>query len=179
MSPNTPVEDALLDFYLMLSEAGSPLYLFEEVVGFMGKHTGHTFQKGVTLPCQETLIKQMQQQHRLSIAEKCGANKQWEQSKAPLTVRYEIHKSPRQEYSNQLAEQTMSPNNLVVCHLIMVQRNGEKWSWITSGSHTSIGIHWHPFGVLEADDYRQNNRLRFGNKLIFVNYIYMHKKEFK
>jgi hypothetical protein len=30
---------------------------------------------------------------RLSIAEKCGANNQREQSKAPLTVRYEIHTS--------------------------------------------------------------------------------------
>jgi hypothetical protein len=28
----------------MLSEAGSPLYLFDEVVGFMEKHAGHTFQ---------------------------------------------------------------------------------------------------------------------------------------
>jgi hypothetical protein len=37
---------------------------------------------------------------------------------------------------------------------LMVQRDGEKWSWITSGNHTSIGIDWHPFGVLEADDYR-------------------------
>jgi hypothetical protein len=44
---------------------------------------------------------------------------------------------------------------------------------------TLFGIHWHPFGVLEADDYRQNNHLRFGNNLIFVNYIYMNKKEFK
>jgi hypothetical protein len=77
------------------------------------------------------------------------------------------------------AEQAMLPNNSVVFHLIMVQRNGEKRSWITSGSHTSISIHWHQFGVLEADDYRQNNRLRFGDKLIFVNYIYMNKKEFK
>jgi hypothetical protein len=50
MSPNTPVEDALLDLYLMLSEARSPLYLFDKVVGFMEKHAGHTFQKGVTLP---------------------------------------------------------------------------------------------------------------------------------
>jgi hypothetical protein len=50
MSPNTPVEDALLDLYLMLSEAGSPLYLFDEVVGFVEKHAGRTFQKGVTLP---------------------------------------------------------------------------------------------------------------------------------
>jgi hypothetical protein len=65
MSPNTPVEDVLLDLYLMLLEAGSPLYFFDEVVGFMEKHTGHTFQKGVTLPCQETLIKQMQQQHNV------------------------------------------------------------------------------------------------------------------
>jgi hypothetical protein len=58
--------------------------------------------------------------------------------------------------------------------VLLVQRNGEKWSWITSGGHTSIGIHWHPFGVLEADDYRQNNHLRFGDKLIFVHYIYIH-----
>jgi hypothetical protein len=57
MSPNTPVEDALLDLYLMLSKAGSPPYLFYEVVGFMEKHAGHTFQKGVMLPHQETLIK--------------------------------------------------------------------------------------------------------------------------
>jgi hypothetical protein len=34
----------------MLSEAGSPLYLFDEVVGFVEKQAGHTFQKGVTLP---------------------------------------------------------------------------------------------------------------------------------
>jgi hypothetical protein len=61
----------------------------------------------------------------------------------------------------------------------MVQRNGKKQSWITSGSHTSIGIDWYPFGVLEADDYRQNNRLRFGDKLIFVSYIYMNKKEYQ
>jgi hypothetical protein len=60
---------------------------------------------------------------RLSIAEKCGANNGQEQSKAPLTVRYEIHTSPRQEYSNRFAEQTMSPNNSVVFHLIMT----EKW----------------------------------------------------
>jgi hypothetical protein len=65
MSPNTPVEDALLDLYLMLSKAGSPLYLFNEIVSFMEKHTGHTFQMGVTLPHQETLIKQMQQKHNV------------------------------------------------------------------------------------------------------------------
>jgi hypothetical protein len=94
---------------------------------------------------------------RLSIAQKRAANNQQEQSKAPLTVQYEIHTSPRQEYSNRFAEQNMLPNNSVVFHLIMVQRNGEKRSWITSGSHTLIGIHWHPFGVLEADDYCQNN----------------------
>jgi hypothetical protein len=51
MSPNTPVEDALLDVYLMLLEAGSPLYLLDEVVGFVEKHAGRTFKKGVTLPC--------------------------------------------------------------------------------------------------------------------------------
>jgi hypothetical protein len=57
MSPNTPTEDALLDLYLMLSKAGSPLYLFDDIVGFMEKHAGRTFHKGVTLPHQETLIK--------------------------------------------------------------------------------------------------------------------------
>jgi hypothetical protein len=49
----------------------------------------------------------------------------------------------------------MSPNNSVAFHLIMVLREGEKWSWITSGGHTSISIEWHPFGVLKADDYCQ------------------------
>jgi hypothetical protein len=43
-SPNTPVEDALLDLYLMLLKARSPLYLFNEIVGFMEKHARHTLQ---------------------------------------------------------------------------------------------------------------------------------------
>jgi hypothetical protein len=42
-------------------------------------------------------------------------------------------------------------------------------------SHTLIGIDWHPFGVLEADDYIQNNRWQFGNQLLFINYIFMKK----
>jgi hypothetical protein len=67
MSPNTPVEDALFDLYLMLSKAGSLLYLFDKVVGFVEKHARHTFQKGVTLPRQETLIKPMQQKHNYCI----------------------------------------------------------------------------------------------------------------
>jgi hypothetical protein len=33
MSPNTPTEDVLLDLYLMLSKAGSPLYLFNDPEG--------------------------------------------------------------------------------------------------------------------------------------------------
>jgi hypothetical protein len=61
----------------------------------------------------------------------------------------------------------------------MEQRDGKKESWISSRGHTSISIDCHPFGVLEADVYRQNNHLGFGNKLIFVKYIYMNKKEFK
>jgi hypothetical protein len=65
MSPITPTEDALLDLYLMLSKAGSPPYLFDEIVGFVEKHAGHTFHKGVTLPHQETLIKLMQQKHNV------------------------------------------------------------------------------------------------------------------
>jgi hypothetical protein len=65
---------------------------------------------------------------RLLIAEKCGANNRQEQSKAPLTVWYEIHTSPSQEYSNRFAKQTMLPNNSVAFHLIMVQKDGEKRS---------------------------------------------------
>jgi hypothetical protein len=65
MSPSTPAEDALLDLYLMLWKSRSPLYLFDEIVGFLEKHTGLTFQKSVTLPCQETLIKHMQQKHNV------------------------------------------------------------------------------------------------------------------
>jgi hypothetical protein len=85
----------------------------------------------------------------------------------------------RSKYSNQFAEQTTLPNNSVALCLIMVQRDGEKQSWITSGGHTLIGIDWHPFGVLEADDYRQNYHWQFGDQLIFINYIFMKKNEFK
>jgi hypothetical protein len=35
MSPNTPTEDALLHLYFMLSKAGSPPHLFDEIVGFV------------------------------------------------------------------------------------------------------------------------------------------------
>jgi hypothetical protein len=94
---------------------------------------------------------------RLSIAEKHGANNQQEQSKAPLTIWYEVHTSAQPQYSNQFAEQTTLPNNSVAFHLIMVQGDGEKWSWITSGGHALIGIDWHLFGVLEAYDYHLNN----------------------
>jgi hypothetical protein len=45
------------------------------------------------------------------------------------------------QYSNRFAEQTTLPNNSVAFCLIMVQRDGEKWSWMTSGGHTLIGIH--------------------------------------
>jgi hypothetical protein len=112
---------------------------------------------------------------RLSIGEKCGANNQQEQSKAPLTVWYEIHTSPSQEYSNRFAEQTMLSNSSVAFHLIMVQRDGEKWSWMTSGGHTLIGTDWHPFGVLDSENYCLNIHLQFGDQLIFINYIFMKK----
>jgi hypothetical protein len=61
----------------------------------------------------------------------------------------------------------------------MVKGYGEKRSWITSGGHTLIGIDWHPFGVLEADDYPQSNLRQFGNQLIFINHIVMKKNELK
>jgi hypothetical protein len=50
MLPTTPAKDALFNLYLILSKAGSLLYLFDEIVGFVAKHVRHTFQKGVTLP---------------------------------------------------------------------------------------------------------------------------------
>jgi hypothetical protein len=56
------------------------------------------------------------------------------------------------QYSNRFEEQTMSPNNLVAFHLILVQRDGEKRSWMISGGPTLIGMDWHPLGVLEADE---------------------------
>jgi hypothetical protein len=83
------------------------------------------------------------------------------------------------QYGNQFAEQTTSPNNSVAFCLIMVQKDGEKRSWMTSGGHTLIGIDWHPFGVSEADNYCQNSLWRFGNQLTFINYIFRKRKEFK
>jgi hypothetical protein len=73
----------------------------------------------------------------------------------------------------------MLPNNSVALHLIMVQRDQEKQFWLTSGSHTLISIDWHPFGLLEADDYCQNNCWQFGDQFIFINYIFMKKIYFK
>jgi hypothetical protein len=34
---------------------------------------------------------------------------------------------------------------------------------MTSGGHTLIGIDWHPFGMLEADNYGPNSLWQFGN----------------
>jgi hypothetical protein len=109
--------------------------------------------------------------------------KQWtgtEQGSPHCSV-WNYHKCPANTAANlgQFAEQTMLPNNSVVLHLIMVQRDGEEWSWITSGGHTLICIDWHPFGVLEADEYCQNYHWQFGDQLIFINYILMNKNEFK
>jgi hypothetical protein len=61
----------------------------------------------------------------------------------------------------------------------MVQRDGEKQSRMTSGGRTLIGIDWHPFGVLEADNNCQNCLWQFGNQLTFINYVFMKEKEFK
>jgi hypothetical protein len=91
------------------------------------------------------------------------------------------HKCPANTAANQgqFVEQTTLPNNSVALRLIMVQGDAEERSWITSGGHTLIGMDWHPFGVLEADEYCQNYHWQFGNQLIFINYILMNKNEFK
>ena len=65
MAPNTQAEDALLDLYIMLSKAGSPLYLFDKVVAYLEKHAGRTFKMGATLPRRETLLKTMRQKHKI------------------------------------------------------------------------------------------------------------------
>jgi hypothetical protein len=99
---------------------------------------------------------------------------------SPYCLVWNSHKCPANTAANWglFAEQTSFPNNSVALHLIMVQRDGEKWSWRTSGGYTLIGIDWHPFGVLEADSYCQNYCWQFGNKLIFINYMFMKKNEF-
>jgi hypothetical protein len=63
MAPNTATEDALLDLYTTLSRAGAQLYLFDEIIAFIEWHVSTTFQKGNTLPCKATLIKQMADKH--------------------------------------------------------------------------------------------------------------------
>jgi hypothetical protein len=93
---------------------------------------------------------------RLSIEEKREANNRQEQSNAPLTVRYEIYTSHYQPRIEQLICRTNHVAQQFSC--FSLDYGTERWkkrSWITSGGHTSIGIDWHPFGVLEADDYCQ------------------------
>jgi hypothetical protein len=57
MAPNTATEDALLELYTTLSRAGVQLYLFNDIIAFIERHVGTTFQKGDTLPRWATLIK--------------------------------------------------------------------------------------------------------------------------
>jgi hypothetical protein len=59
MAPNTATEDALLELYMTLSRDGMKLYIFDKIVAFIEWHVCTTFQKGDTLPCWATLIKQM------------------------------------------------------------------------------------------------------------------------
>jgi hypothetical protein len=65
MTPNTDVQDALLDLFLILAKAGSPLGLYNTVVAFIECHARTTFEKGCTLPCHDTLIKEMPEKHYL------------------------------------------------------------------------------------------------------------------
>jgi hypothetical protein len=63
MTPNTDVDDTLLEQLVMLSKAGSPLNLFNEVVAFIECHSGIMFQAGCTLKHQKMLIKDMAKKH--------------------------------------------------------------------------------------------------------------------
>jgi transposase len=122
---------------------------------------------------------------RLSIAEKHGANNQQEQSKAPLTFWYEIHTS-----AQAIQQPICRTNNVAQQFSCLTLDNGTEgwrkvvldnlwrshidWHWLAL-----IGIDWHPFGVLEADEYCQNYHWQFGDQLIFIYYIFMKKNEFK
>jgi hypothetical protein len=80
------------------------------------------------------------------------------------------------QYSNQFAEQTTLLNNSVAFFL---DNGTERWRKAVLDNLWRSHIDWHPFGVLEADDYCQNYHWQFGNQLIFINYIFMKKNEFK
>jgi hypothetical protein len=112
---------------------------------------------------------------RLSIAEKHGANNQQEQSKAPLTVWYEIHTS-----AQPIQQPICRPNNIAQQFSCLLRDNGtERWRKAVLDNLWRSHIDWHPFGVLEADDYCQDNCWQFGNQLICINYIFTKKNEFK
>jgi hypothetical protein len=48
---------------MTLSRAGVQLYIFDEIIAFIEQHVSTIFQKGDTLPCWATLIKQMADKH--------------------------------------------------------------------------------------------------------------------
>jgi hypothetical protein len=97
-----------------------------------------------------------------------------------LTVWYEIHTSAQPIQQLGLICRT---NNFAQQFCCLTLDNGterwRKWSWITSGGHTLISIDWHLFGVLEADNYCQNYCWQFDDQLIFINYIFIKRNEFK
>jgi hypothetical protein len=90
---------------------------------------------------------------RLLIAEKCGSNNQQEQSKAPLTVWYEIHTS-----AEPIQQPICRTNKVAQQFSCLLLHNGtERWTKVVLDDLWRSHIDWHPFGVLEADDYIQNN----------------------
>jgi hypothetical protein len=56
----------MLELYRTLSRAGAQLYLFDEIIAFIEWHVSTKFQKGDTLPCWATLIKQMADKHSVA-----------------------------------------------------------------------------------------------------------------
>jgi hypothetical protein len=110
---------------------------------------------------------------RLSIAEKHGANNQQEQSKAPLTIQYEIHTSVQP-----IQQLICRTNNIAQQFSCLLLDNGtERWRKVVLDDLWRSHIDWHPFGVLEADDYDQNYHWRFGDQLIAIYKLYIHEEK--
>jgi hypothetical protein len=80
------------------------------------------------------------------------------------------------QYSSQPGPICRTKNIAQQFSCLMLDNGTERWRKAVLDNLWRSHIDWHAFGVLKADGYCQNYHLRFGNKLIFVNYIYMYKK---
>jgi hypothetical protein len=101
-----------------------------------------------------------------------------DRNRARLPLLFGMKFTPANTSANrgQFAEQTMLTNNSVALCLIMVQRDGEKRSWITSGGHTLISNDWHP-AIWSVGSRQLLPKLPLATWRSI--YIFMKKNEFK